>query len=244
MTLLLESGADRRQGDAQGCTALHLGTINGSAEAVRAICRRGADRDGDGGGTGRREEEEVVVVVVVEAADLEGRTALHMAAQEDEEEVVAVLVACGASVYAADKQGGGNTRKKKKEEICNVLLSPSISFTGESPLHNSAKKDSSSAASLLLSNGAHPRQRDCSGATPLHEACMSGESQGSPPFLGSLRRQDGRRRRQRVHRHAPRGGGESRGAGGHADKGGSRDGLEVNAIFFFFFFFLGRLESS
>jgi serine/threonine-protein phosphatase 6 regulatory ankyrin repeat subunit B len=82
--MLLENGADARDSNSEGVTALMLVARKGAREAAATLLRAGAS---------------------VKAADRNGSTALIGAANQGDTELVELLLDAGADVKARDRQG-------------------------------------------------------------------------------------------------------------------------------------------
>jgi|GEM_PF-861530 len=81
----------------------------------------------------------------IDAADEDGKTALHWAADNAQADVARLVIALGADVHARDR-------------------------LGRTPLHYAAAAGQLNVIELLLNNGANPNQSDFVGDTPLHQA--------------------------------------------------------------------------
>lgn len=93
----------------------------------------------------------------IDAADAEGRTALHRAAAGDHEDAAQALLLAGADLDAADH------------------------MQRWTPLHAAAAACSPSIVQLLLNHGADASRADARGRLPLHlaaQACAAGEGSG------------------------------------------------------------------
>ena len=99
----------------------------------------------------------------VNAADHDGSTALHAAAQAGQTEILGLLLDSGADVNAQ-------------------------TFCGDTPLHFSASEGHLAATELLIARGAATRAKTVSGATPLARATQhqTGQWGAVTDLLGSL----------------------------------------------------------
>jgi len=160
---LLAHGADPKLTNAEGFTALRLGSRAGCAETVRVLLNAGAPVDvaASDGSTALHSASwsgcvECVELLLAAGADPNGqtelgRTPLRIAAQNTgRTDVIAALVAAGADVSLADQYG-------------------------DTPLHAALNYGHKNAARLLLEYGAAVDARNHDGWTPLHLAAASGD---------------------------------------------------------------------
>src|SRR5262245_45500645 len=103
--------------------------MRGDIEAVRTLIKQGAD---------------------VNAAQGDGMTALHWAAETGNVEMAQVLIRAGGSTSAVTRRGS------------------------HTPLHVSARAGRGAVVKALLDAGADPNARTSSGATALHQASGAG----------------------------------------------------------------------
>lgn len=135
--LLLEHGADIEAGDAQGHRAIHRATIKGETGTVYLLLKRGAS--------------------VSEAID--GRTALHFAAEFGNEAIIMALLEAGGEVDTETYNVGEDNWQKKF-------------FAGRTPLHWAAQNGHLAIAQMLLKHGAKVNALNSTYRTPLQEAIM------------------------------------------------------------------------
>lgn len=130
---LLVAGADIKTRDLGGRSALDWAATNAHADLLKLILKHGgADWN---------------------SCDLQGRTALHRAAESD---------AHPADVEDAIKAlvDGGADTEFLNEQVCTPLM------------HATRRFDCEEIMLALMRNGANPNARGLRNNTPLHEACM------------------------------------------------------------------------
>ena len=122
-----------------------------------------------------------------------GDTALHMAAAAFRRPVAEILVARGADCrarnrrraeplhYAADANHWDPTAQADTiEYLISVGADPNATdMDGVAPLHRAVRTRSLAAVRALLDGGAHVRQRNTAGSTPLHLAVQNTGRGGS-----------------------------------------------------------------
>ena len=123
----------------------------------------------------------------VNARGLDGRAALHLAAQSGNLDLIAVLLACGADANAADEAGNrplvATLRRKSKQRSAAIaaLLAggadPNVRMGSETPLHKVARDNDRTLAKLLLAHGANVAAPDNRGRTPLTVAARKGHAE-------------------------------------------------------------------
>ncbi|KIW12585.1 hypothetical protein PV08_09863 [Exophiala spinifera] len=134
---LLEQGADIESRDSKGHRAIHRATIGGRTETVLFLLDKGAN--------------------VSEAID--GRTALHFAAETGNKEIITALVKAGGEVDTVSYNVGENNWQKKF-------------FAGRTPLHWAAQNGHLVVAQVLVEHGARVNALNSTNRTPLQEAIM------------------------------------------------------------------------
>lgn len=134
---LLEHGADIEAHDSKGHRAIHRATIGGGTETVLLLLDQGAN--------------------VSEAID--GRTALHFAAETGNEEIITALLQAGGGVDTESYDVGEDNWQKKF-------------FAGRTPLHWAAQNGHLVVAQVLLEHGARVNALNSTSRTPLQEAIM------------------------------------------------------------------------
>jgi len=137
--------------------------MNGDTESVRELLRGGAD---------------------VNAAQGDGMTALHWAAEHDEAEMAEVLLYAGANLEAATRLGGFTpllvgSRAGSAAAVATLLKAgasvETTTSTGETALHLAAAAGSSETASALVGGGAEVDAVELTKAqTPLMFAAAYG----------------------------------------------------------------------
>jgi ankyrin repeat protein len=141
--------------------------MQGDREEVSALLREGAD---------------------VNAAQGDGMTALHWAAERGDTELTRVLLEAGANVAAATRLGDYTplhlASRLARDEIVELLLdggadsSPATSTGGALPLHFAAGAGSTRSIRALVEHGADVDARESSrGQTPLIFAASGGRLQ-------------------------------------------------------------------
>ena len=180
--LLLDRGADLHAVTAPepdddalaSCAPLHLAVVFNCTEVVKLLLSRGADVRAVAAWRGVTRmtplhfavgnldwhwpETAVTRALLdagasIDAADSDGRQALHWAVQNGDREAAALLLTRDADVSAAD-----NTGKTPLHFACDFQIDD---FVDESP----------DFVRLLLRAGANANATDANGRTPLHAAC-------------------------------------------------------------------------
>lgn len=162
---LLRQGANKEKMERRGNTPLHLAAENGRPDVVRVLLRSGADANRRVCGTfsqysamdlaalhSQKRHLDVLKALAelggnVNAVDVDGSTALHVAAKWNKSSAIKVLVAAGADVEA--RQSAGRT-----------------------PLHLAAAGGQSNAVLALTRCKADTSKMDSEGRTPLHLAAQ------------------------------------------------------------------------
>ena len=116
----------------------------------------------------------------VHAKDVQGRTALHHAAERNRLKGIKSLITAGANVNAADNYGSRplhcaacyGHRDAVELLIANDAEVNSIDNVGRPPLYYAARWGRGSVAALLISKGANPNIADKWGWTPVHIASL------------------------------------------------------------------------
>ena len=135
---LLVAGADIKTRDLGGRSALDWAATNAHADLLKLILKHLILKHGDS---------------EWDSCDLQGRTALHRAAESD---------AHPADVEDAIKAlvDGGADTEFLNEQVCTPLM------------HATRRFDCEEIMLALMRNGANPNARGLRNNTPLHEACM------------------------------------------------------------------------
>src|SRR6185295_5273374 len=140
--------------------------LGGDVVAVRALLRGGAD---------------------VNAAEGDGMTALHWAAEHGDQELAKVLLEAGANARAETRIGrhtplhvaakGGHDRVVRLLVDAKADVS-ALTTTGAAPLHFAAASGSREAVTILLDAGADVNVREPQwGQTPLMFAAAAGRTE-------------------------------------------------------------------
>jgi ankyrin repeat protein len=135
--VLIAHGADVNAKDKGGSTALHSAAWSGQENVIKVLLSHGADPDPkrsdgltpliDAAGSGASRHGKGCVELLldkganVNAADGDGRTALHSAASYGNNEVIELLLAHGASINATNKLGQTPLQAASKPEIAELL---------------------------------------------------------------------------------------------------------------------------
>jgi cytohesin len=105
-----------------------------------------------------------------------GQTLLHDAAMVGNAELAVVLIRAGADPDAKEHEGHTPLYRASTGEVARVLLTAGAAAdvpsgpTRGTPLHQAARRGSSSVAAALLDHGANIDARDGKGQTPLRRA--------------------------------------------------------------------------
>ena len=192
---LLFPAANVNASDSLGLTPLHLAVSkNENGDMVRALLDGDADvnaQDNSGNAIthylfadGRVDEviPELFTSLAgnLDAADREGRTALHFAANKNFPQVTAALLANGANPDATDVQGQTPLHYACKEEHLDIIRTlvkggarQRENKAGFKPLHEAALMNHTENAKAMMSAGASSNLRDRFGWTPLHVAAAA-----------------------------------------------------------------------
>jgi len=138
---------------------LHAAVLANDTDRLRALCQKND-------------------VALVNAADGQGRTALHLAAHTGSPALVWPLISHGASVLARDGEGatplhravGGN-----HGEVAAMLLDRGCPLdvadaAGDTVLHLAVRNGNNELLAVLLRKGANPDLANRKGESPLHES--------------------------------------------------------------------------
>lgn len=158
--LLLRHGADIRQTNVQGRTALHLAADQDRSLVVALLCTAGAQ---------------------VDARDFHQHTPLHVAAWQDHRDSVRVLLGAGADLSARDVNGDTPLALAASEPVPEVVRAlilagaavDAINDHGQTPLGRAAEEGQAGCVTALLEAGADATRRDGHGRTP-HELAQAG----------------------------------------------------------------------
>ncbi|MHC9544834.1 MAG: ankyrin repeat domain-containing protein [Vulcanimicrobiota bacterium] len=161
--LLLSHGADIKARNSQKETPLHLASVYGDQEILKAIVSRGAE---------------------IDARDAYGETPLHKASGSGIVDTARFLINCGADINIRDKSGETPYIKaieNNRTEMAEFLLSKGADQTVRGKrdlplLHDAASKGHLQVVEMLLSKGVSVDSRDSIGWTPLHHAAYEGRA--------------------------------------------------------------------
>ena len=158
---LLDSGADPRQRDINGSTALHAAARGGQLQVMKLLLSSGADPD---------------------LADEQGRRPLYEAASAGSMECCRLLIEEGASLEAPTVGGWTPltaTMYWGSDECTIYLLELGAEMTlhDDIPLLVASRRGYPLTLKRLLKEGASVGMRDESGRTALHFAILSGETE-------------------------------------------------------------------
>ncbi len=138
----------------------------GGPAVVRALLEYGADANARG---------------------LDGRAALHYAAQSGNLDLIAILLEYGADANAVDEAGNTplvavlRSKPKQRPAAITALLAggadPNVRMGSETPLHKVARDNDRSLAKLLLAHGANVAALDTRQRTPLTVAERRGRTE-------------------------------------------------------------------
>lgn len=163
--VLLEGGADVNSKDAAGLTPLQVAVEKGLRGISVILIKKGAD---------------------VNVRDSKGRTPLHIATRNNFPGIAKSLVQLKCDINAKD--GTGTTplhlaMELEMDDISSYLIHSrcelnAVDEDGYSPLHIASKSKvlTKTVVPLLLRKGANVKLKTFNGDTPLHCACMSGNS--------------------------------------------------------------------
>ncbi|XP_017540718.1 ankyrin repeat domain-containing protein 50 [Pygocentrus nattereri] len=200
-----------------GHSALSTAALQGHTEVVELLLRRGADtdvRDAEGRPLlyllvleGRLDIATVLIEkggVPLESRDVDGRTALHVAAWQGDLEGISLLLRHGADPNALDSEGRpplhsvawrGHTaagRLLLRAREVNVALA--CKKQGATALSIASQEGHAEIVAMLLEKGANPDHVDHYGRSPVKVAGKRGlfnivrllESYGAKPFPGLI----------------------------------------------------------
>jgi len=145
---LIDKGADLNASNRDGQLPVHVAALHGLTEVVEHILRASS------GDSDREDASPVSGAVLLQMEDLQGHTALHLAALKGHEETVRVLLKRGASVQTESRD---------------------LSL----PLHLAAREGRVGTVSLLLEAGAEKAARDAQGRTPKDLAEQHGHDEAA-----------------------------------------------------------------
>jgi len=185
---LVEAGADPRAADASGRTALHVAVARGVVSAADTLiggAAGAASRRGDAA-LARVEDETVVETLIAEgadvaAADAQGLTPIHVAAERGTQWAVGILLAHGADPATPDSYGATPLHRAANGSIAQMLLEHEAAMNGvdrhgDTPLHRAVGAGRIDVADTLLDRGADVAIRNAEGRTALHLAAAAGRA--------------------------------------------------------------------
>jgi ankyrin repeat protein len=116
----------------------------------------------------------------VNAADSDGRKALHWAVSHNVTDIVGLLLERGANIEVQDKNGYTPLHCASRLEIVKILLDARADFNradneGFTALHWAVIKNNPQLVKMLLNAGAYLNPVDLDGRTPLNYALLRGE---------------------------------------------------------------------
>ena len=189
--LLEKKGSDAVDGS--GRTALHLAALSKDVEELLQQEENSETKDRkkgeEGGEEGGKEGNEKVAGWVSELVkkfnekkDIDGRTALHLAAQNGHKVVVGVLLEKEAAVNATNDRGWTALHlaaQRGHEAVVGVLLQNGAEVNatnddGWTALHWAAQNGHEAVVGALLQNGAKVNTTDDDGWTALYWAAQNG----------------------------------------------------------------------
>ena len=143
---------------------LHLAALNGSTESTRALLSGGSPD-------------------VNQQADLDGMTALMVAAHHGHSRIVKMLLSEGASASIADDLGFTALHSAAGQGYLAVMLMllkagadlDAANRRGLTPLHMATGEGHAAAVDVLIVSGAKVNSRDSIGMTPLYLAAQEGK---------------------------------------------------------------------
>lgn len=198
--ILLEvRGIDKESQNDRGRTALHTAALKDRVAIVRALIRKGANvnvEDNDrrtplhlAAEAGRFKAVEVLCGakdIKLDLSDLQGRTALHLAALKRKRAVVKLLSQMGASIDRKDSKKRtafldaaevGNVKLVKTLHECGAAVNQTTATHKWSALHICASSGHSRCLGALLAlPNVDINMRNTKERTPLHEAVLGGRT--------------------------------------------------------------------
>ncbi|XP_051566532.1 ankyrin repeat domain-containing protein 50-like isoform X1 [Myxocyprinus asiaticus] len=182
--LLIHRGADTDVRDAEGRPLLYLLVLKGHLDMATLLIEKGG--------------------VPLESRDVEGRTALHVAAWQGDLEGIELLLKYGADTNAQDLDGrpplhsvawrghAAAGRLLLRAKGLNIDLA--CKQQGATALSIAAQEGHAEIVAMLLERGAEPDHVDCYGRSPVNVAGKRGhftivrilESYGAKPFTGLI----------------------------------------------------------
>jgi uncharacterized protein len=152
---LLAAGVDVDAATASGGTALMYAAYGDHAELVTALLEAGADPD---------------------RGDRFGDPAIHWASYGGASAAVDALLAGGADPTIVTHHGDALAIAMRRgfREIVETLVRHTGTGTGDSPLHEAARRGDVAAIEEALARGDEPDAENRIGYTPLMEACREG----------------------------------------------------------------------
>jgi len=169
--LLIDHGLDVNE-PIRGVPPL-LWTVGGTSEVAELLVERGAD---------------------VNAADYEGRTGLHAAAEHNNARLIKFLLGEGAKIEARTRGETALHRllaaNRAGKETVELLLDHGLDVndpeaTGRTPLHLAARRGWKHIVEVLVARGAGVNARNQYGETPLHEAATLGHLEAVRALLAA-----------------------------------------------------------
>ena len=160
--LLLKYGAQVRERDSEGRTALHTAAMYGHETTVKALLKAGAD--------------------IGTQTYVSRETALHFAAREGHAKLAQLLVDSGAAIEARDISGytalvcaASNGHKAVMQTLLELGANVNASTSaGKTALHMAARRRHAGLIQLLVDSGADVEVRTFDGWTPLHYVASLG----------------------------------------------------------------------
>jgi ankyrin repeat protein len=166
VTLLLEQGAQANSEDKDGFTPFMMACQNGQIDVVKVLL-------------------EHVGTEALQETDIQGMTALHIAASWDNKEIVSFLLEQGAQADSRDEDGATPFMlacKMGHMGVVKMLLEhmgpqafQETDTKGRTALHFAASCGKDDIVSFLLGQGAQANSRDEDGTTPSMIACEHGQ---------------------------------------------------------------------
>lgn len=210
---LLARGADAAAADASGRTPMHTAASRGADSLTDLLLGDDGElststpiRRADSA-LARLDDRGILEALVaagasVDAADAQGVTPLHIAAEQGTATVVVFLLANGAEFLRRDEYEVTPLHRASSADIAGKLLDAGATVDpadhdGRTPLHRALAGGRLDVAELLLRHGALAGIADREGRTPLHEAATAGRAHAVEQLLDagadpSARDSDGR----------------------------------------------------